>query len=219
MQGKELKNILFISYQFPPLTGAGVHRSLQFVKHLYKYGYNPIVIAKKQNGNDEIDYGLEKQLPNNITIYRLDGINSYKIVSTLMRLKVYRIFWYFLYAIFWESSVLWTYSISKKVEEIVKKEKPQIIYTTSGPFSSLLLGRHLQKKFKLKWIADLRDPFTDAYAWSFPSKLHWLIMRSWEKRIFSKPDKVIVTTNAVRELYINRKIINPEKIEVITNGY
>ena len=37
--------ILFVAFQFPPRGGAGVHRSINFVKTLPKFGYKPIVFT------------------------------------------------------------------------------------------------------------------------------------------------------------------------------
>jgi hypothetical protein len=77
----------------------------------------------------------------------------------------------------------------------------------------------LQKKTGVKWIADLRDPFTDAYAWLFPSKIHWLFARKIEASLLSKADLLIVNTNEVKKLFLKRGIGTEDSIRVITNGY
>jgi UDP-N-acetylglucosamine:LPS N-acetylglucosamine transferase len=48
----------------------------------------------------------------------------------------------------------------KQAEEILSKEKIDAIITTGPPHSAHLIGLELKKKFGLKWIADLRDPWT-----------------------------------------------------------
>ena len=216
-----MKKVLFIAYQFPPQSGPGVHRSLNFAKYLREFNYEPIVITRilSDNKMEALDKDLLNQLSSNTKIIRLKGVNFERVIKYLMHLRIYRFFWFFFYPLLWEFSTIWFLSVQNKIVQIAKEENIQLIYTSSGPFSSLILGRNLQKKLKLKWVADLRDPFTDGYAWAFPSKIHWYMMRFWEKQILSKPDKLIVNTNEVRNLYLKRKINTIENIKVITNGY
>jgi hypothetical protein len=39
------KRVLFVAYYFPPRGGAGVQRSLKFVKYLRRFGWEPTVLA------------------------------------------------------------------------------------------------------------------------------------------------------------------------------
>lgn len=134
-------------------------------------------------------------------------------------MKIFRLLWYFLYPLFWEKSAFWPFQAYKKAKAIIIKENIKIVYTTSGPFSSLILGYLLKRKLNIHWVADLRDPYTDGYQWSFPSKLHWYFMRRMERFIYAKCDHLIVNTNAVRKLYLKRGLVKASNISVITNGY
>lgn len=218
-----LEKVLFIAYQFPPMGGPGVHRSIGFVKHLKKYGYEPIVLTileeHIQKTGHTVDESLLQKIPDDIEINRIDSGQLFKWVQILQKLRVYRLFWFFLYPFFWEKSALWPYSAYKDAAELIKKHNIKIVYTSSGPFSPLILGKNLQKKLNVKWVADLRDPFTDAYAWSYPGKLHWRICRYFEKKILSKADHLIVNTPEVKRLYIQREILPEQKMSVITNGF
>jgi hypothetical protein len=41
-----MKRILMIAYHFPPLAGSsGIQRTLRFVQHLPKFGWEPIVLS------------------------------------------------------------------------------------------------------------------------------------------------------------------------------
>ena len=42
-----MKNVLIISYYWPPSGGGGVQRVLKFCKYLPDYGWNPIVLTVK----------------------------------------------------------------------------------------------------------------------------------------------------------------------------
>jgi hypothetical protein len=67
-------------------------------------------------------------------------------------------------------------------------------------------------------VADFRDPFTDGYQWDFPSKLHWYLARSIEKKILNTADHLVVNTPEVKKLMLSRDILNNDKITAITNG-
>ena len=218
-----MKKVLLIAYQFPPKSGPGVHRSKNLAKHLRKHGYEPIIFTINKKAIEVergfIDNKQLEDLPADLNIIRTNAGFLSKISVLLMELKVYRLFWYFFYPIFWEWSSLWPFLNYQKAIKIVKQHKINLIYTSSGPFSSMYLGWLLQTKFKIPWVADLRDPFTDAYVWQFPSKIHWKLARLWEKWMFKKPAHLIVNTNEVKKLFISRKLTDPNKISVVNNGF
>ena len=56
-----MKKVLFITYFFPPLGGAGVGRSLKFARHLPKFGWQPIVISASESVRYGKDYNLMKE--------------------------------------------------------------------------------------------------------------------------------------------------------------
>jgi hypothetical protein len=114
---------------------------------------------------------------------------------------------------------VWPFASFVKAKKTIAKHSIKTVYTSSGPFSSLVLGYLLKKFSGVKWIADMRDPFTDAYAWNFPSRLHWIFARIFEKFLLSRTDHLIVNTPEVKKLYIRRGIHLSDQISVITNGY
>jgi len=218
-----MQKILFVTYQFPPRGGPGVQRSLNFVKHLRENGYDPIVLTVNEsdikNGGCLWDDSLLKQLPSDIEIVGTPSFEPIRLIKFLMKLRLYRFAWFFFYRFFWEWSARWPYKVYDTAEKIIKKNDIKLVYTSSSPFSSMILGKLLKERMGVKWIADLRDPFTDAYAWNFPSKLHWYLSRSFEKKYFSLPDKLIVNTPEVKKLYHERNLIDEKKIICVTNGY
>ncbi len=217
-----MQPVLFIAYQFAPKNSPGVHRSIRFAKNLTKYGYNPIVLTIDQQSieqeNSKIDLKLLEGLEH-IKIERLSSGVPHKLIQQMMRLRVYRFFWFFAYGWLWEYSLFWNKSAYKKAQELIEQHNIKLVYTSSGPFSVFPLAAKLKKRLGIKWVADLRDPFTDAYAWQFPTKMHWYAMRWWERIYFRKPDRLVVNTDAVKTLFLKRKLIDDQKISVINNGF
>lgn len=219
-----MKNsFLFVAYQFPPMGGPGVQRSYNFVKELSNQGYSPVVLTIKESeidaANYQKDWSLIDQIPKGIKIVRIDSGQNFTLVKRLMKWRAYRLFWYFFYPFFWEKMANWPFVAYKHAKKLIIENNLDLVYTSSGPFSSLILGYLLKKRLKVKWVADLRDPYTDAYAWAFPSKIHWRVSRLCEKWILSKADQLIVNSPEVKKLFIKRNILPASKINVITNGY
>ena len=57
----------------------------------------------------------------------------------------------------------WNKHAYRKAAELVSKNNYDAVIVTSPPHSSQLIGLKLKKNFDIKWIADLRDPWTDIY--------------------------------------------------------
>jgi glycosyltransferase involved in cell wall biosynthesis len=205
------------------MGGPGVHRSLRFVSHLREFGFDPMVLTIKEEDIEKskstIDRSLLSKLPDDIIIQRVESGIPFKLSDILHRLKIYRLFWYFLYPYFWERSAMWPAKAINKAIELIDANNIEIVYTSSGPFSALKLGYLIKKKRNVKWVADLRDPYTDAYAWSYPSRIHWYLSRFKEKKWIGKCDHLIVNTPEVKKLYLKRGLKDESKITVITNGF
>ena len=218
-----MEKILFIAYQFPPRGGPGVQRSLNFVKHLREFGYDPIVLTVNEDDIRRAGYTRDESLlaavPEGIQIIRTPSYEPVQAIRILMKLRIYRFAWFFFYPLFWEWPARWAKKNFHTAEKIIRENNIRLVYTSSGPFSVLSLGKKLKERTGVKWVADLRDPFTDAYAWDFPSKFHWLGRRRFEKRVIPFADKLILNTPETRKLFLERKLTTEEKSTCITNGF
>ena len=67
-----LLKVLFVTYYWPPAGGAGVQRSLKFVKHLPEFGIEPTVITvdEKQGAYPVFDKTLAEEIPANVRVFR-----------------------------------------------------------------------------------------------------------------------------------------------------
>jgi len=66
----KIRNLLFISYHFPPAGGAAVQRPLKFVKYLPLFGWNPIVLTVSNPSLECNDETLLQNLPQGVCIYK-----------------------------------------------------------------------------------------------------------------------------------------------------
>ena len=71
-----MPRLLFHSYHFPPIGGAGVHRTLGSVRYLSSFGYEPIVITGPAQHVDRWnprDPGMLHRVPPQTEVHRIDG--------------------------------------------------------------------------------------------------------------------------------------------------
>ncbi len=218
-----MEKILVIAYQFPPRGGPGVHRSINLVKYLREFGYEPVVLTVSAEdvkaGGHQFDQTLCDLIPEGIHIERTPSYEPVRLIRLLTKLRLFRIAWFLFYPLFWEWSARWSKKVFPVAESLIRKHNIRLVYTSSGPFSVMGLGKKLKEKTGVKWVVDLRDPYTDAYAWDFPSKFHWLGRRRFERKTFSAADRLIVNTPEVLRLYIERGLTTVNKSVCITNGY
>ena len=144
-----MSRILFIANQFPPIGGSGVQRSLKFVKYLSRLG-NEVLVVSKDASKDLKDDSLLKDVPENVKVIRL---KAHDINNSGLFKKVYAKFFALP-----DAEVFWYKFNKKEIEKIALEFNPDVIYTTSYPYSAHLFGLYLKEKFpKMKWIVDYRD--------------------------------------------------------------
>lgn len=93
-----------------------------------------------------------------------------------------------------------------------------LVLTTGPPHSTHLIGLELQARQKVKWVADMRDPWTEVYYnYDMPrSALAQRYDRTLERKVLKKADAVIAASPGFAEQFANRV---QRTYHVITNGY
>jgi glycosyltransferase involved in cell wall biosynthesis len=106
---------------------------------------------------------------------------------------------------------------------IAQREAPAVVYTTSPPNSSQVVGLLLKRALHLPWVADFRDPWTEgsrrliAYE---RSKTRQRVEAALEGAVIRHADQVIVTTAKMAEQFVAKYApVSPAKFSVITNGF
>jgi glycosyltransferase involved in cell wall biosynthesis len=216
--------VLFIANYFPPIGGPGVNRAMQFAKHLDAMGYELHVLTVSHKdaaqGSYPVDNSLLEKMPPGLHIHRIDMAQPARVRNFLLRLRLFRLVWALAFPWFWEPAARWPRQCLQPALDLIDREGIRLIWTTSGPFSSSRLGYLLRKRRPdTRWVCDLRDPYTDTYTFTWPTKIHWYFSRWMERRTFRAADKVVVVTPGMQRLYLKRGLLDPSRITVITNGY
>ncbi|MFA5603427.1 MAG: glycosyltransferase [Bacilli bacterium] len=212
-----MKKVLIIANQFPPMGGAGVQRTTKFVKYLPMYGIEPIVVTK-EHVDKLTDNSLLDDINDKIKIYRLapyDLVNKKGILKLPLKFIGTRI-------MMPDSECFWYYFNRKKVFEIIKKEKTEIIYTTSFPYSAHLLGLYIKKKLpKIHWVVDFRDEWTNNpyHLDNTVRKIKLMLERKMEKNVTNNCDYLITNTPFMLKNFVKDNPTLKGKSSYIPNGY
>lgn len=233
-----MKKVLIITYYWPPSGGSGVQRWLKFVKYFRAYGIEPIVLTVDPSFSafPVYDYTLLDEIPQGIEIHTTQAkspFNFYKKVRNKdipqagfageKKVGFLDNLFRFIRGNFFipDARIGWNKFAIKKAKELIELNKIDCIITTSPPHSTQLIGLELKKMFKLLWLSDLRDPWTEIY---YNKELFRTTIAKkrdyrFEQECLQKADKVIVVSEDIKRHFgANRdEILN--KIHVIPNGF
>jgi glycosyltransferase involved in cell wall biosynthesis len=232
-----LKKVLIITYYWPPAGGPGVQRIVKFVKEMPNLGWQPLILTVKDPSSPATDENLLTQIPKNIRVYKtatLEPFALYKYftgkdknkalakdtiiqhpdeklserISRIVRANLFLP----------DARVGWIPSMVKQGLLIIKAEKPDIIFSTSPPHSLQIGAKRLAYRSGLKWIADFRDPWLEAY-WEkdikrigFSSRIN----KNLEMSVLKSADLITTVSDGICD-HLRNKTDN--KIETIYSGF
>ena len=232
--------LLVITYYWPPSGGAGVQRCLKWVKYLPSLGVAPTVITvdPAQATYPVRDESLLHDVPLGVRVIHTptrEPFGSYQKLTgravphggfanegtpsfsqQALRFVRGNLF-------IPDPRRGWNaYALAAVEKLLAQGEHFDAVLTSSPPHSTQLIGLALQKRHGLRWLADLRDPWTDIY---YTKDLHrtpaaaWLDAR-YERQVLRGADVVLVTSPETERLF-RRKLpdLAPGKIVVLPNGY
>ena len=211
---------------------------MYFAKYLKKLKCNPIVLTvdPKFASYNLKDTSLISQIKDIETYktFSLEVLRLYSIIKSGDRSKsipqsyipnksIFDKFSSFIRLNFFipDSRIGWNYFAFKKAKEIIKNNKIDYVITTGPPHSSHLIGQKIYDKYKLKWIVDLRDPWSELFylkskfRFNFSKKMNDRL----EHKVLENADAIITTVGDRYHKILNSKISNPKKIHKIYNGY
>lgn len=204
-----MANILFISYDYPPVLSPESiqvnRRALTLAKNSHKVF---ILSIHYKPAFEFIDISL-LQKHKNIEIFRTKKPFFEKALNFLSKLFgiTDRKFW-------------WQYYAFNHAKEIIENNGIDIIYSHSTPLVDHIVAYKLKKEFpKIKWIAHFSDPWTlnpyIKYSNSFVKKLN----KRFEKNILLKSDTVTLTSEKTKELFLENYDFLNTKIHILPHVF
>ncbi len=226
-----MKKVVLIAYSFPPVGGGGVQRPTKFVKYLRNFGWEPIVLTVANPSVPLLDESLLKDIPAGVRVYRAHTLEpSYGTkkryggvaVGMCAGLKE-RLKKIIACVLLPDIQVLWWPGLVLQLLQIIRAERPDCLFVTAPPFSSLVPVVILANLFNIPVVIDFRDE------WSF-SRNHSehavkTSMAFWFDRVLEKYVEqrcsALTAANAsyIESLCCAYPSLNKSKTRVITNGF
>jgi glycosyltransferase involved in cell wall biosynthesis len=197
-----MRNILLLSYAFPPYNAPGAIRPAQLFRYLPELGFRPIVIASQVEGISNSEPHVHRVPAENVPV----GVSvTSNIVRRVMRVAApYNDHW------------PWVPYAASAASDLITSQGIEAVYSTSPFLASHFAALWLKLKFGLPWIADFQDPVRDnpfrARNWVYPYDLiiEWAIFRGadwilantdtiaarWRQRYPQWADKISVSWNS-----------------------
>ena len=196
------KRVLVVTYNFPPVGGAGVQRVTKFVKYLPQFGWEPTVLTTENPSVPVFDeslladippqtvvvkartlepgYALKRLVSNNVTRSVSEGANSASIVSSVKSLAKRALRGTANLLLQPDPQVLWNSQAIEAGLRVLGQQKHDAIFVTAPPFSSLLIGAELARRTGLPLVLDYRDEWSISNSYLENKRLGWL-SRTWQQ--------------------------------------
>ncbi|KAK3604893.1 hypothetical protein CHS0354_000556 [Potamilus streckersoni] len=240
MRKGTLKNVLMISYYFPPSGGSGVQRVLKYVKYLPQMGFRPIVLTVKEGSFDIEDKSLFLDIQDNVKVYRVpifeprriyaffqkkssrfDKINKTDTIVNNKNKPLGKVSEWIRSNLFVpDSRMLWIPAAIRLGKQIIEKENISCIFSSSPPFTCSVIGKKLKQATRLPWINDIRDPWTNHAPLVKRSCLPLLLDRYLERKSYEVCDVFHYAWKGIYDDIVKKyPHVNPNKSMWIPNGY
>ncbi len=212
--------VLFVAFEFPPLGGGGVHRSIGFAKYLPAYGIQPIVLTTdlpsfQQAIANPIDETLLHDLSTDLVIERVPCLpentpRSGKLAAWL------RLF----FSLVEPQAKWWQPYLEQHLPRVMARYRPELIYVSLPPMGMGPQWATIARELGLPLLLDFRDAWSQWQTAPYPTWAHYRLTVRLEGRCLQSAARVICTSEQTRkDLLALHPSIGEERIVTITNGY
>ena len=214
-----MKTVLILAVNFPPSGGVGVIRTTKLIKYLPTYGWQPIVVTLPAKATKRVvDSSLLYDVSQTIEVHRPFFYDHRKIIGgdieKLINPVLSRLH-------FPDKYVQWNYFAFKYIRDIIlPNRKIDLIYTSVGPHSTMLLAHKLKQETDIPFVVDFRDPFSFRQYALLESKTAWRVRaEKLEHRVLMDADHINNVSRVWKEKYEHMYPEITPKSSLIHNGY
>jgi len=160
------RRLLFISYHFPPIGGAGAQRPASLARNLPDFGYAPAVVSAAGSEHDRWtpqDPSLASTIAG-VEVHRVTGPDPAPSSGWPARLERWlgrRSPW-----------TRWWIEGATRTALSIADGSEALVYTWSQPYASVDVGAELSRRLGKPWVADLGDPWALDEMNIYPTALH-----------------------------------------------
>ncbi|WP_343834989.1 glycosyltransferase [Castellaniella ginsengisoli] len=228
--GSRLK-VLFISYFFPPYNAIGAVRTGKMVRRLLDAGHDVRVISAGRQG---LPQTLSMKMPAGIVNYtdwidvnmfiaRALGkgtIAKAKSTATMPNLQTdwfsrlvgaagrFYVSWMYVP----DRYIGWFFFARKACQQTIDEGwRPDIIYASATPYTALMVASSIGRRYRIPWVGELRDLWTDN-----PYAHHRAISKWLERRTLRTAAALVTVSEPLAKVLADKY---PSPCHVIMNGF
>jgi len=233
-----MKKVLIISYYWPPAGGPGVQRVLKFAKYLPDFGWEPIILTVKDGEFPAVDKSLEKGISQDCIVHKSKSIEPFKLYKKFIgkknkdeiptfilnksksdnfKDKIAK--WIRLNLFIPDAKIGWIPFAVSKGMDLINKNKIDLIFSSSPPQTVNLIAKKISKKSGIPWVADFRDPWTDAFWQEGGSNRNYIshqIDKTLEKSCLVSANSITTVSSSLIKLFKNKSQNN---FTLLPNGF
>ena len=237
-----MRKVLIITYYFPPAGGAGVQRTLKFVKYLHEFGWEPVVLTAKNADYPVLDETLLLEVPEGAAVYRAPLFEPYRLyrrftgrpmdqstdMATLTSAAERKKNWQerlseFIRAGFFvpDARMAWRGPAVRLGAQILQQNDISIIFSSAPPYTTHLIAKKLARMTGLPWVADFRDSWI---GWVSAPQWRPVWARRLEERmeqaVLREADRILSVSRGFQEDLLSRHPhLRDERWLQLANGY
>lgn len=246
-----MRSVIMLAYFFPPEGSAGAYRPLRFLRHLPATDWRVRVISLDTDFYERYDPELLAFVPSDTTVLRVRGRDPWQTIQarraqrTLEKLanspaetvaqigaahqarlrSRIREFVHTVEA--WcyhpDTAMSWVRPTVQAIVRMCAHERPDVIWATAGPVSSLVAAQQASQRTGVPYVVDFRDPWTvthSAFGARRPAWARHADQRTMH-RILGGARAAVFLYDTMAECYwrLYRGALDASKIHIIPNGY
>jgi len=206
--------ILIVSWFFPPTNAPGAIRVGALARHLVNTGHEVRVLAGRDPGCPQtlpvdLPEGVVTEVPLPFATRLRKGLapleRQYRS-GTMRHGDWLRILYKYFRTLFCipDRYVGWCLRAIPAGREIVGAWKPDMIYASAMPVTSLLVAKGVAKSARIPWVAEMRDLWVDSHYYDMPAPRRWIDERI-EESLLGHADALVTVSeplaDALRKRY------------------
>jgi glycosyltransferase involved in cell wall biosynthesis len=206
--------VLFLAYYFPPIGGAGVQRSVKFVRYLPEFGCHPVVVTGPGSASGRWsprDESLFDDLDETADVHRVPGPEPepsagwrWRAVRAIGRPTASERWWI-------EEATSVGLQLAAGTDVVFGELAP---YTTAQP------AARLAQQLGKPWVADLQDPWALDEMYVYPTGWHRRRDRRQMRSLLATASAIVMNTpEAVVRLLQAFPELGDKIVTSIPNGF
>lgn len=224
-----MKNILLISYYFPPYKGIGGRRWAKFAKYLAKDGYRVHVISARSPFGEVSLWQQDVADNPNIIIHalphRYPTVLESEPISIIAKIK-YRsalgFVSFFAEGTPYDRSIFWNKGMLKAAQSILDSNDINTIIVSCAPFRTAYETLALKRRHpKIKLIIDFRDPWTwgELFGYKQLRSNYFLKELKMERAVLEQSDVVTFPVSVMENYLIKEYPQCKDKLNLLPHAF